>query len=126
MSEESFEEEGGGYLVDEIFAVEPVGGGVALLAALVEKFVGFAGGEAFVEQMVGEGGVLGEEGRGEEFSFGGLGAGGAVGMEGKAYDEGVDLLFADETAYRLQVGVETGAVEREERLRGETEAVGNG
>ena len=88
--------------------------------------MGLAGGEALVEQVVGEGGVGGEEGLGEEFGFGGLGAGGAVGVEGKADDEGGDLVAADEAADGFEVCREPGAVEGEERLRGEAETVGDG
>lgn len=88
--------------------------------------MGLAGGEALIEQVVGEGGVLGEELGGEGLGFGGLGARGTVGMQGEAYDEGADLVFANETADGFEVGVALGAVQGEEGLCGETEAVGDG
>ncbi len=113
-------------MVDEVFAVEAVGGGLALLATMVEEFVGLAGGEALVEQVVGEGGVLGEEFGGEGFGLGGLRAPGTVGVQGKTYDKGADLMFADEAADGFEVGVQFGAVQGEEGLGRETEAVGDG
>ena len=93
---------------------------------MVEKLVGFAGGEPLVEQVVDEGGVLLEELSGEGFGFGGLGARGAIGVQGEAYDEGVDLVLADEAADGFEVSAEAGSVKGEQGLRGETEAVGDG
>ncbi len=124
--EEGFEKQGGGYLVDEVLAVKAIGSSLTFLATVVEKCVGLARGEAFIEQMVLEIGVRGEEFCGEGFCFYGLLAWGAIGMQGQADDEGGDLVAADEAAYGFEVGVELRSVEGEERLRGEAEAVGEG
>ena len=90
----------------------------------------FAGGEAFVEEMVGEGGVgFGcefAEGFGEGNGFGGLRAGRAVGVEWVADDDDLHLVLADETGDGFQVGAQGGAVEGEEGLRGEAKLVGDG
>ena len=88
--------------------------------------MGLPGGEALVEQMVGEVGVLGEECLGEDEGFGRLRAGRAVGVEGFAYDQRCDLVLPDEAAYGLEVGPERGAMDGEEWLRGEIEWVGDG
>ena len=101
VGQKGFEEEGGGYLVDKVLAIEAVGGSLALAVAVVEELVGFVGGEALVEQMVGEGGVLRKELGGEGLSLFGLGTGRTVGVQGEADDESVHLLLADEAAYRF-------------------------
>ena len=88
--------------------------------------MGVAGGQALVEKMMGEGGVLGLEGPGEGLGFCGLRAGRAVGMEGVADDESRDVVLADEAGDGFEVGAECGAVEGEERLGGEAERVGDG
>ena len=92
--EEGLQEERSGYLIDEVFALEAMGGGLTL-AAGVQKGVSVAGGEPLVEEVVSESGMLGEEGGGEGFGFGRLGARGAVGMEGKTGDESGDVELAD-------------------------------
>jgi hypothetical protein len=128
--EEGFEEEGGGYLVDEVLA----GDAVLLAGASAEEGVGFVGGEALIEEVEREGGVGGadefDEGVGEGEGFEGLGAGGAVGVEGVADEEGVDVMLADEAGDGFEVGAEVGlgggAVEGEEGLGGEAEGVGDG
>lgn len=51
---------------------------------------------------------------------------GAVGVERVADDEDFDVVLADEAGDGLEVGAERGAVEGEERLRGEAEGVGDG
>ena len=66
------------------------------------------------------------EGLGEGLGLGCLGAGCAVGVKGVADEQGFDLVLADETGDRFEVGAEGGAVEGEERLRGEAEWVGDG
>ena len=75
--EEAFEEQGGGDLIDDVFAVEASGaaGGAGGVAGTIEEGVGVVGGEAFVEEMVGEGGVGLLECLGEGLGFGGLGTG---------------------------------------------------
>jgi hypothetical protein len=76
--EKAFEEEGGGDLVDDGRAVETGGaaGGAGSVAGEVEEGVGVMGGEALVEEMMGEVGVSFLQGLGEGLGFGGLGAGG--------------------------------------------------
>ncbi len=130
------EEEGGGDLVDDGGAVEAggVAGCAGVEAGVAEEGVGVVGGEALVEEVEGQvgeglaGGFL--KGLGEGHGFGGLGAGGAVGVEGVADEDGFDFVLADEAGDGFEVGAEigfgAGAVEGEERLRGETEGVGDG
>jgi hypothetical protein len=140
--EEAFEEEGGGNLIDDGRAVETLlaieaggvgvgaGSGAGGVAGEVEEGVGVVGGEALVEEVVGEGGVGFAEGLGEGLSFGGLGAGCAVGVEGIADEEDFDVVLADEAADGFEVGsyvwFGAGAVEGEEGLSGEAEGVGDG
>jgi hypothetical protein len=126
--EKAFEEQGGGDLIDDFFAVEAGGaaGGAGGVAGGIEEGVGVMSGEALVEQMVGEGGVRFVQGKSEGLGFGGLGAGCAVGVEGVADEEGFDLVLADEAGDGFEVGAERGAVEGEEGLGGETEGVGDG
>ena len=66
------------------------------------------------------------EGLGEGLGLGCLGAGRAVGVKGVADEKGFDLVLADETGDRFEVGAEGGAVEGEEGLGGEAEGVGDG
>ena len=73
-----------------------------------------------------EGGVGFAESGGEGLGFGGLGAGCAVGMERIADEEDFDFMLADEAGDGFEIGAEGGAVQGEERLRGETEGVGDG
>ena len=126
--EKALEEKSGGDLVDDVFAVETGGaaGGAGGVAGEIEEGVGVVGGEALVEEMVGESGVRLLEGLGEGLGFGGLGAGRAVGVEGIADEEDFDLVLADEAGDGFKVGAEGGAVEGEERLGGETERVCDG
>ena len=125
---EAFEEECGGDLVDDVFAVEAGGmaGGTGGVAGEIEEGVGVVGGETLVEKMVGEGGVSLLQSLGEGLGFGGLGAGGAVGVERVADEEDFDVVLADEAGDGFEVGAEGGAVEGEERLGGESEGVGDG
>ena len=88
--------------------------------------MGVVGGEALVEEMVGEGGVGFAEGLGEGLGLGGLRAGRSVGVERVADEDGFDVVLADEAGDGLEVRSEGGAVEREERLGGEAERVGDG
>ena len=88
------------------------------------------GGEALVEEMDGESGVglagCFRQGLGEGLGFGSLGAGCAVGVDWIADEEDFDFVLADEAGDGFEIGAEGGAVEGEERLRGEAEGVGDG
>ena len=96
--EEALEKEGGGDLIDDVFAVETGGtaSGAGGAAGEIEEGVGVVGGEALVEKMVGERRVGLLECLGEGLGFGGLGAGRAVGVKGIADEEDFDLVLADE------------------------------
>ena len=96
------------------------------MAGGVEEGVGVVGGEALIEEVVGEGGVGFAKGRGEDLGFDGLGAGCAVSVERVADEEGFDFVLADKAGDGLEVCTEGGSVEGEERLGGETEGVGDG
>ena len=89
------------------------------MAGGVEEGVGLLGSVAFVEQVVCEGGMSFAEIGGESLRFGGLWAGGAVGVEGVADYKDLYIVLADEAGYGLEVGAGGGAMESEERLRGE-------
>lgn len=92
----------------------------------IEHGVGVAGGETFVEEVVGEGGMGFLEGIGEGLSFGGLGARCAVCVEWVADEDHFYLVLTDEAADGFEVGAQSGAVEGEERLRGDAERVRDG
>jgi hypothetical protein len=130
--EEALEEEGGGDLIDDVFAVEAGGaaGGAARgmggVARQIQEGVGVVGGEAFVEEVVDEGGVGLFERLSEGLGLGGLGAGRAVGVERIADEEDFDLVLADEASNGFEIGAEGGAVQGEEGLGGEAEGVGDG
>lgn len=127
LGEVAFQDEDGGDLVDEVLAVDACGvaGGAGDAAGFVEQGVGLAGGEALIEEVMLQCGMCLAEGVGEGLRFCGLWAGGAVGMEWAADDENLDLVLADETSDGFEVGAERGAVEGEERARGEAELVGD-
>ena len=76
--------------------------------------------------MVRERGVGFFESLGEGQRFEGLGAGGAVGVQGVTDDEGFYVVLADEAGDGFEVGAEVGAVEGEERLRGEAKGIRDG
>ena len=101
-------------------------GGAGGVASGVEAGVGFLGGVTLVEEMVREVGVGCAEFGGEGLSFGRLGAGGAVGVEWVADEEDFDAVLAYEAGDGFEVGAEVGAVDGEERLRGEAEGIGEG
>ncbi len=129
MGQEGFEQEDGGQLIDDVFAVDGLAmaaaGGAGVVAGGVEQGVGVEGGEALVEQVVLECGVGWLQGGGKGSGFGGLRAQGAGGVERVAYDESGDGVLADEAGYGLEVGAVGGAVDREERLGGEVELIGD-
>lgn len=110
--EKAFKKQGGGYLIDDVFAVEASGaaGGASGVAGVVEQGVGVVGGQALVEELVGEMwvGWVGEfgQGLGEGLGLGGLGAGRAVGMEGIADKDELDFVLADEAGDGFEVGAE--------------------
>ena len=123
--QEGFEENGGGDLIDEVFAVKAGTGGASSGAGgSIEAGVGLEGGEALIEEMVGEGRVLAAELGGEGLRFCGLRARAAIGVEREAYDEGVDVVLADKARDRFEVGAQSGAMKGEERLRSEAEGIG--
>ncbi len=126
-AEPGFEDESGGDLVDDIGAGLAVCCGLAVAGA-VEEGVGFCGGVAFVEEVKRGGGgeVFGEvdaEGFGEEFGFGGLGAGFSAGVDREADEDCGYVVAADEAGDGFEVGLEGGAVDGEERLRGVAERI---
>ena len=88
--------------------------------------MGFAGGQALVEEVVLEGGVGFSEGLSEGLRLGGLGALGAVGVEGVANDDDLDLMLPQEARNGFQVGPETTTMQRKKRLRRQAERVGDG
>lgn len=88
--------------------------------------MGFEGGEAFVEQVVSQGGVLHAKGGGNGPGLGGLRARGAIGVEGISDDERVYPVLADETGEGLEIGAEGGPMQGEKGLRGEAERVSDG
>ena len=88
--------------------------------------MGVVGGEALVEEVVGESGMSFLQGLGEGLGFGGLGTGRAVGVKRVADEEDFDFVLADEAGDGFEIGAEGGAVEGEERLGGDTEGVGDG
>ncbi len=117
--EEGLEDEDGGDLVDDAFA--PQGG----VSAGVEMAVGFGGGEALVPELDGEV-EFGAEVFGEGLGLGRLRALVAGHMERiPDHDEG-DGVLAQDAGDGFEVRASTGAMEREERLRGVAQGVGEG
>jgi hypothetical protein len=100
------------------------------VARAVKEGVGVVGGEALVEEMDGEGGMclMGcfRQSFSEGLSFGGLRAGCAVGVEGIADQKDFYFVLADEAGDGFEICAESGPVESEEWLRGETEGIGDG
>ncbi len=130
-AEPGLEQEDGGDLVDDGgagLAVEFAlpAGEVAAPAVVVEESVGLGGGEALVEEVKAEVGVLLTEMGGEGLGLGGLRAGITGEMERKADDDVGDEVFADDASDRLQVEVQGFAMEGKERLGGDAEGVGEG
>jgi hypothetical protein len=126
--EEALEKEGCGDLIDDVCAVQTGGtaGRTGGVAGEIEEGVGVVGGEALVEEMVGEGGVGFPQGLREGLGLGGLGAGRAVSVQRIADEEDFYLVLSDEAGDGFEVGAEGGAVESEERLGGEAEGIGDG
>ena len=126
-AEPGFEDEGGGDLVDDPAAGLAVFGGETVAGA-VEERVGVRGGVAFVEEVeIGRRcnvfGEVGAEGFGEGFGFGGLGAGFSGGVDGEADEDRGDVVAADEAGDGFEIGLEGGAVDGQQRLRGVAECI---
>ncbi len=129
--EKAFQDESGGGLIDDLPAVETAGASRRAwgIAGTIEQSMGVVGREAFVEELDGEAGmglVGGRgEGLGEGLGFGGLRARRSVHVQGIADENDLNLVPADEACYRFQVGAKGGAMQGEERLRGESERIGD-
>lgn len=125
--EEALEEEGGGDLIDDVFAVKTSGAadGTWSVAGGVEESMGVVGGEALVKEMMGEGRMGFLQCLCESLGLGGLRAGCAVGVKRVADEKNLDLVLADEAGDGFEVGAQSCAVEGEKRLSGETEGVGD-
>ena len=127
-AEEGFEDEGSGNLVDDAAAGAAVLGSLSV-AGVVEEGVSVGGSVTFVEEKK-RGGlfeVLGEvssERVGEGLSFCGLRAGFSGGVERETDENCRRSVTADEAGYGLEIGLERGAVDREEWLCGVAESVG--
>jgi len=122
------QEEGGCYLIDDVFAVEAGGaaGGARGVTGGVEEGVGVVGGEALVEQVVGEVGVGFAKSGSEGLGLGGLRAWRSVGVERIADEEDFDVVLADEACDGFEVGAQGGAMNGEKRLGDEAEGIGDG
>ena len=119
---ECVQEEGGRDPVDTVFPVDPVRGCLAPTLS-VEQGVRLPGREPLVEKVVGELRMLGEERLGEGQRFCRLRTPGTVRVERIADDEGCHLVFPDEARDGFEVGAKGGAVDGEERMRGQVEGV---
>jgi hypothetical protein len=108
-------------LIDEVLTTKTV----FAAGTMTEESVSVMGGEAFVEEMEREVGVGFSEGFGEGDSFDGLRAIGAVGVEGVADYDDFDAVLTDKSGDGFKVGALVGAVQGEERLRGEAEGIGD-
>jgi hypothetical protein len=93
------------------------------VAGVVEVAVGLGGGEALVPEMDGDG-ELGAEVFGEGLGLGGLRTLVAGHVERVADDGLGDVVLAEDAGDGLEVRAAAGAMQREERLRGEAEGVG--
>lgn len=127
-AEEGFKDEGSGDLVDDAAAGGAVLGSMAV-AGVVEEGVGVGGSVTFIEEKKRGGWVemLGEvssERVGEGLSFCGLRAGFSGGVERETDEDCRRSMAADEAGYGLEIGLERGAVDREQWLCGVTESVG--
>ena len=96
------------------------------MAGLIEQMVSLAGGEALVDEVVLERGVSLAEGGGECLCFECLRACGAVRLQRIADQNDLHFVLAQEASNGFEVGAERGAVEGEERARGEAELIGDG
>ena len=88
--------------------------------------MGFLCGVALVEQMMLQLRVFRPEGLGEGFGFHCLRAGGAVGVQWESNDYDRHAVLANEAGDGFEVGARSGAMEGEQRLRGEAELVRDG
>jgi hypothetical protein len=127
-AEVGFEDERGCYLVDDLAALGPVLGGKTVSGA-IEDGMGVSSSVAFVEEMerwrwIEMLGEMGSESFGEGFGFGRLRTSLSGGVDGKAYQHCRYVVAADETGDRLEVGFQGCAVDREKRLCGVAECVG--
>ncbi len=93
------------------------------MAGVVEVAVGLGGGEALVPEMDGDG-EPGAEVFGEGLGLGGLRTLVAGHVERVADDGLGDVVLAEDAGDGLEVRAAAGAMQREERLRGEAEGVG--
>lgn len=121
--EKGLEDEHGGDLVDDGGAVAAGGGAAAGMAGAVEEVMSLGGGEALVEQVDGEVGVLAAEGFSEGLGARGLRAEFAGEVQRVADDDDGDLVFAHEAGDGFEIGAKIFAVDRDQRLRGVAERV---
>ena len=124
LGEKGLEKKRCGDLVDVLRAPEAVRGGVPV-AVGIQDGVGFACGEAFIQEVVNQPGMFGEQRMRKVDRFLRLGAGCAVPMERIADYEGGDVIFADKAAEALEVCAECGAVQGEERLGKQIQRIGD-
>lgn len=85
----------------------------------------FERGEALVEQVVRERGMLRAQLTGEALRLGSLRTLRAIGMQRIAHHKRFYAVLANEAGDRFQVGAQRTAVQRKKWLRGESERVGN-
>ena len=123
---EGLEDKDGGDLIDDVFAADALAVGGAAMAEGVEVAVGFGGGKALIPEMDGEAELFAERG-GKGLSAGGLRALVAGHVEWVADDGfGDRRVLAQDAGDGFQVVLQAPAVQREERLGGVAERVGQG
>ncbi len=125
-AEEGFQEEHGGDLIDDLCSLLAAGFGAWCWTRAVEDGVGFSGGEALIEEVDDEGGVLRSERIGEGFCLESLGTEVARGIERETNNEAGNRMFAQQAGDGFEIGPQAGSVEREEGLGGEAEGIREG